>query len=162
MAPSTPVVLALGLALGAGHMLSLVATGLFVARTRKQLAVNPGLQAVRSAVEEALRVATILLALLLWPTDLRGELGVWIGAGAAHPRRAHPPRGVGRALRGHDAGRTRQRPFDGPDAPAGRARLDHLPGRGDRAGDPDARAGDRHIRAVGHLGVVHPGPPPPR
>src|SRR5690625_5375314 len=64
MAPSTPVVLALGLALGAGHMLSLVATGLFVARTRKQLAVNPGLQAVRSAVEEALRVATILLALL--------------------------------------------------------------------------------------------------
>ena len=83
MAPSTPVVLALGLALGAGHMLSLVATGLFVARTRKQLAVNPGLQAVRSAVEEALRVATILLALLLWPTDLRGELGVWIGAGAA-------------------------------------------------------------------------------
>src|SRR5690625_443658 len=102
MAPSTPVVLALGLALGAGHMLSLVATGLFVARTRKQLAVNPGLQAVRSAVEEALRVAsipgseavrsavrasqraaTILLSQLPWPTDLRGELGVWIGAGAA-------------------------------------------------------------------------------
>lgn len=83
MAPSTPLVLALGLALGAGHLASLVATGLFVARTRKQLAVNPGLLAVRSAIEEALRLAAVLLALLLWPGDLRGELGVWIGGGAA-------------------------------------------------------------------------------
>lgn len=83
VAPSTPLVLALGLALGAGHLASLVATGLFVARTRKQLTVNPGLQAVRSAVEEALRVAAVLLALVLWPDEGRGELGVWIGAGAA-------------------------------------------------------------------------------
>ncbi|MGO2046078.1 MAG: hypothetical protein ACTH2X_02425 [Brachybacterium tyrofermentans] len=82
-APTSPVVLLLGIALGAAHLASLVATSLFVARTRKQLAVNPGLLAVRSGVEEALRLAAVLLALLLWPGDIRAELGVWIGAGAA-------------------------------------------------------------------------------
>lgn len=82
-APTSPVVLLLGIALGAGHLASLVATSLFVARTRTQLAVNPGLLAVRSGVEEALRLAAVLLALLLWPGDIRAELGVWIGAGAA-------------------------------------------------------------------------------
>ncbi|GAA1321417.1 hypothetical protein GCM10009592_01780 [Brachybacterium rhamnosum] len=83
MAPSTPLPLVLGLALGAAHLLSLVVTSLFVSRTRRQLAVNPGLLAVRSAVDELLRVAAVLLGLLLWPGELRGELGVWIGAGAA-------------------------------------------------------------------------------
>src|SRR5699024_7068193 len=82
-APSSPLVLVLGLALGAAHLGSLVATSLFVARTRRQLAVNPGLLAVRSAVEEALRVAAVLLALVLWPDDARGDLGVWLGAGTA-------------------------------------------------------------------------------
>jgi hypothetical protein len=82
-APTSPVVLLLGIALGAAHLVSLVATSLFVAGTRRQLAVNPGLLAVRSAVEEALRVAAVLLALVLWPADIRAELGVWVGAGAA-------------------------------------------------------------------------------
>ena len=82
-APSTPLPLLLGLGLGAAHLLSLILTSLFVSRTRRQLAVNPGLLAVRSAVEELLRVAAVLLALVLWPGEQRGELGVWIGAGAA-------------------------------------------------------------------------------
>lgn len=83
LAPSSILVLALGLALGAAQLLVLVATSLFVARTKPRLAVNPGLMAVRSAAEEALRVAAVLLALLLWPDDARSELGVWLGAGAA-------------------------------------------------------------------------------
>ncbi|MFC7373767.1 hypothetical protein ACFQS2_15400 [Brachybacterium sp. GCM10030267] len=83
LAPTSPVVLLLGVALGASHLLALVATSLFVARTRRQLAVNPGLLAVRSTIEEVLRVAAVLLAMLLWPADIRAELGVWVGAGAA-------------------------------------------------------------------------------
>lgn len=82
-APTSPVVLLLGIALGAAHLVSLVVTSFFVSRARKQLAVNPGLLAVRSAVEELLRVAAVLIALLLWPADIRAELGVWVGAGAA-------------------------------------------------------------------------------
>lgn len=82
-APTSPVVLLLGIALGAAHLVSLVVTSFFVSRTRKQVAVNPGLLAVRSAVEELLRVAAVLIALLLWPADIRAELGVWVGAGAA-------------------------------------------------------------------------------
>lgn len=83
LAPTSPLVLMLGVGLGAAHLVALVATSMFVARTRKQLAVNPGLVAVRSALEEVLRVAAVLLALLLWPADIRAELGVWVGAGAA-------------------------------------------------------------------------------
>src|SRR5699024_6071743 len=45
--------------------------------------VNPGLLAVRSIVEELLRVAAVLMALLLWPADLRTHLGIWVGAGCA-------------------------------------------------------------------------------
>lgn len=82
-APVTPVPLLLGLALGAAQLVSLVATSLFVSRTRRQLAVNPGLLAVRSVVDELLRVAAVLLALLLWPGDIRADLGVWVGAGCA-------------------------------------------------------------------------------
>lgn len=82
-APVTPVPLLLGLALGAAQLASLVATSLFVSRTRKQLAVNPGLLAVRSILDEVLRLAAVLFALLLWPADIRAELGVWVGAGCA-------------------------------------------------------------------------------
>ncbi|MGP9537570.1 hypothetical protein ACT3SP_06135 [Brachybacterium sp. AOP43-C2-M15] len=82
-APVSPVPLLLGIGLGAAQLASLVATSLFVARTRTQLAVNPGLLAVRSVVDELLRVAAVLLAVLLWPADIRAELGVWVGAGCA-------------------------------------------------------------------------------
>lgn len=82
-APLTPLPLLLGIGLGAVQLLSLVATSLFVSRTRRQLAVNPGLLAVRSVVEEVLRVAAVLLAVLLWPADVRPDLGIWIGAGSA-------------------------------------------------------------------------------
>lgn len=83
LAPSSALVLALGLALGAAQLLILVGTSLFVARTRARLAVNPAVMAVRSAAEEALRLTAALLALVLWPQDARAELGVWLGAGAA-------------------------------------------------------------------------------
>lgn len=82
-APLTPLPLLLGIGLGAVQLISLVATSLFVARTRKQLAVNPGLLAVRSVVDELLRVAAVLLALLMWPADIQSHLGVWVGAGCA-------------------------------------------------------------------------------
>lgn len=82
-APSTPIPLALGLGLGAVHLLTVLATSLFVSRTRRQLAVNPGLLAVRSGVEEVLRLAATLLAVLLWPSEPVGALGIWVGGGAA-------------------------------------------------------------------------------
>ncbi len=83
VAPLSPVTLLLGIGLGAAQLISLIATSLFVARTRTQLAVNPGLLAVRSVVDELLRVAAVLLAILLWPADIRSELGIWVGAGCA-------------------------------------------------------------------------------
>ncbi|MGY5763720.1 hypothetical protein ACXET9_00795 [Brachybacterium sp. DNPG3] len=83
VAPTSPAVISLGLGLGLAQLLVLVLTSFFVSRTRRQLAVNPGLLAVRSAIEEVLRLAAALVALVLWPDDLRGELGAWIGAGTA-------------------------------------------------------------------------------
>ena len=83
VAPSSPLVLVLGLALGSSHLISLVLTSLFVAKTRKQLAVNPGLLVARSAIEEALRLAAALAVVVLWPLDAAGPLGIWLGAGAA-------------------------------------------------------------------------------
>ncbi|EWS80645.1 hypothetical protein BF93_01990 [Brachybacterium phenoliresistens] len=82
-APSTPWPILIGLSLGALQLLSLVATSLYVARTRVQLAVNPGLLAVRSVVDELLRLAAVWSATLLWPADVRGPLAVWVGAGTA-------------------------------------------------------------------------------
>lgn len=82
-APASPLVLLLGIALGGLQLISLVATSIFVSRTRAQLAVNPGLVAVRSVVEEVLRLAAVMLAVLLWPLDAGGDLAVWVGTGAA-------------------------------------------------------------------------------
>lgn len=82
VAPVSPVPLLIGILLGALQLVSLVVTGLVVARTRKQLAVSPVLLAVRSVIDELLRLGAVLLALLLWPADIRSELGVWVGAGA--------------------------------------------------------------------------------
>lgn len=82
-APSTPLVLLLGVSLGALQLLSLVVSSIFVARTRARLAVSPGLMAVRSSVEEILRLAAVLTAVLIWPADVRGDLAIWVGSGAA-------------------------------------------------------------------------------
>lgn len=81
--PSSPYPLALGLALGAVQLFVLVITSMFVARTRHSLAVNPGLTAVRTVTDEVLRLAAVLLATLLFPGDLRGPLGIWVGGGVA-------------------------------------------------------------------------------
>lgn len=81
--PSTPLALLVGVSLGALQLLTLIATSLFVARTRAQLAVSPGLLAVRSIVEEVLRLVAVWSATLLWPADERGPLAVWVGAGTA-------------------------------------------------------------------------------
>lgn len=82
-APTTPLPLLVGLALGGFQLLVTVLISVFVSRTKVSLLVNPGLLAVRSAAEEALRVAAVLLALVLWPLELHGRLGVWLGLGAA-------------------------------------------------------------------------------
>jgi hypothetical protein len=81
--PTTPYPLVVGLALGAVQLIVLVVTSMFVARTRRRLAVNPGLTAVRTVTDEVLRLAAVLLATLLFPGDLKGPLGIWVGGGVA-------------------------------------------------------------------------------
>lgn len=82
-APSTPAVLLLGLLLGSLHLATLVGTTLVVARTSPRVALSPGLLAARSVLEEALRLAVVLLALVLWPTEPRSPIGLWLGVGCA-------------------------------------------------------------------------------
>lgn len=83
LAPTSPLTLLLGIALGGAQLAVLVLASLVVARTRARMAAHPGLLAVRSILEEALRVGAVFLAFSLWPVDSRTELGVWVGAGAA-------------------------------------------------------------------------------
>lgn len=81
--PSTPLVLFVGTVLGGLQLVVLVATSVFVARSHARLALHPGLLAARSVLEEVLRVAAVLLALVLWPAEARGPMGLWVGAGCA-------------------------------------------------------------------------------
>lgn len=81
--PSTPLVLLLGVILGGAQLLVLVAASLVAAKGSPRLAVNPGLTAVRGVLDEVLRLAAVLAALVLWPADARGPLGLWVGAGCA-------------------------------------------------------------------------------
>lgn len=83
LAPTTPLPLLVGVVLGGVQLALLVGTSMIVSRRRAQMAMNPGLAAVRSVLDEVLRVGAVLLAVLLWPADIRTELGVWIGAGCA-------------------------------------------------------------------------------
>ncbi|MCS6712519.1 hypothetical protein JSY14_11015 [Brachybacterium sp. EF45031] len=81
--PSSPAVLFIGIALGA---LQIAALGLSAALLTRAPGVRPdGLRVLvtRSVVDEVLRLAAVLLALVLWPTDARGPLGLWVGVGAA-------------------------------------------------------------------------------
>ena len=82
-APLTPLPILLGIALGGAHLLVLVLLSQFVTRIDGRLATSPLLLGTRSVVEELLRLAAVLVALLLWPADRHGALGLWIGAGAA-------------------------------------------------------------------------------
>lgn len=81
--PSTPLVLFVGTVLGGLQLAVLVATSVFVSRSHARLALHPGLLAARSVLEEVLRVAAVLLALVLWPAEARGPMGLWVGAGCA-------------------------------------------------------------------------------
>ncbi|WP_106506428.1 hypothetical protein [Brachybacterium timonense] len=82
-APTTPLPLLVGLAVGGFQLLFTLITSLVVTRMRVRLVVNPGLLAFRSGIEEALRVGAVLLAYVLWPLEDRGPLGLWVGLGAA-------------------------------------------------------------------------------
>lgn len=82
-APSTPLVLLIGIILGGLQLGVLVATGLVVARGDRRLSVHPGLVVARSLLEEVLRVAAVLIALVLWPAEARGPMGLWVGVGCA-------------------------------------------------------------------------------
>lgn len=81
--PSTPLVLLLGVVLGGLQLGALVATSLVVARSGERLAASPAPLAARSLLEEVLRLATVLTALVMWPSEPRGPLGLWVGAGCA-------------------------------------------------------------------------------
>ncbi|MCG7308764.1 hypothetical protein Bra3105_04395 [Brachybacterium halotolerans subsp. kimchii] len=81
--PSTPLPLVLGIALGALQLVVVVVTSMFVSKVQRRLAVNPGPMAVRSSVEEVLRLAAVLFAGLLWPSEAVGPMGIWLGLGTA-------------------------------------------------------------------------------
>lgn len=80
--PRSPLVLLMGVALGALQLVALVVTSTFATRSRQSLVHNPGLVAARSAVEEVLRLAAVLGCLVLWAGDARGPIGLWVGVGA--------------------------------------------------------------------------------
>lgn len=80
--PRSPLVLLMGVALGALQLVALVVTSSFASRARQSLAHNPGLVAARSAIEEVLRLAVVLGCLVMWSGDARGPIGLWVGAGA--------------------------------------------------------------------------------
>ncbi|MDO5662828.1 MAG: hypothetical protein Q4G40_09040 [Brachybacterium sp.] len=83
LTPSTPLVLGLGALLGVLQLGTVVLSGLAVSRTRSALAVHPGLLVARVGLDEALRLAVVLLALVLFAAEPRTPLGLWIGAGCA-------------------------------------------------------------------------------
>lgn len=83
LAPSTPLPLLLGIALGGFQLLVTIAMTLLLTRRRVALVVHPGLLALRSLLEEGLRVLAVLGALTLWSLEPHGRLGVWVGLGAA-------------------------------------------------------------------------------
>lgn len=81
--PSTPIVPLLGIVLGGLQLGVLVGTALLVARGDQRLSVHPGVLAVRSVLEELLRLAAVLIAFSLWPAEPRGPIGLWVGIGCA-------------------------------------------------------------------------------
>lgn len=81
--PSTPLVALLGIVLGGLQLGCLVVTGLVVQRGDRRLSVHPALVAARSVLDEVLRLAVVLWALVLWPAEPRGPLGLWVGVGCA-------------------------------------------------------------------------------
>ncbi len=83
LAPATPLPLLVGLALGGFQLVVTLLISMVLLRTRPHLTVHPGVLALRSFAEEALRLGAVLLVLMLWPVEPRIELGVWTGLGAA-------------------------------------------------------------------------------
>lgn len=81
--PSTPLVALVGVVLGGVQLAVLVGTGVLVSRGDARLSLHPGLLAARSALEEVLRVAAVLVTLVLWPAQARGPMGLWVGVGCA-------------------------------------------------------------------------------
>ncbi len=81
--PSTPLVALLGLVLGGLQLACLVITGLVVQRGDRRLSVHPALVTARSVLDEILRLAVVLWALVLWPAQPHGPIGLWIGVGCA-------------------------------------------------------------------------------
>lgn len=82
-APTTPLPLLLGMTLGFLQLLTVLLIGMIARGGRASLAVHPVVLAVRSLIEEGLRLGIALLAIALWPFELPGRLGVWVGLGAA-------------------------------------------------------------------------------
>lgn len=83
LAPTTPLPLLLGLSLGALQLLVVLGTALLARGPRRTLAHSPLVLVLRCVLEETLRLGAALLALALWPFELPGRVGVWVGLGAA-------------------------------------------------------------------------------
>lgn len=83
LTPSTALVPLVGIVLGGLQLGVLVATALVASRGDRRLSVHPALMAARSVLEEVLRLAAVLLALVMWPAQPRGPIGLWIGIGCA-------------------------------------------------------------------------------
>lgn len=82
-APSSPFVLAIGIALGLAQLGVVVVSSLVVARNSARWAISPVLQAVRSVVEELLRLGAVFLSLTLLTWDNPSRVGTWLGLGTA-------------------------------------------------------------------------------
>lgn len=82
LTPSTPLVLLVGLGLGLGQLAVLVAMSALASKAGGAATSGPGFLVARVGIEEVLRLAVVLIGLVIFRTELRGALGLWIGVGA--------------------------------------------------------------------------------
>lgn len=80
--PTSPLPILLGIGLGLGQIAVVIAMSTISRKVRDSLASTPVFLAARVIVEEALRVAVVLIGLLIFHNEKYGPLGLWIGVGA--------------------------------------------------------------------------------
>lgn len=82
LTPSSPLVILLGLTLGLAHIAVVIALSAVTQKISGDLANSPTLLVARVALEEVLRLAVVLIALVMFTAEPRAALGLWVGLGA--------------------------------------------------------------------------------
>ena len=82
LAPSDPTVLIFGIGLGLVQLLILLLMGIAAKNLSSLPTYSPAFLIARVALEEVARLAIVLTALLLYPTENKTALGLSLGAGA--------------------------------------------------------------------------------